>query len=213
MRKLVITVDGPAGSGKSTVAKLLAQKLSLDHLDSGKIYRTIAYLSLQMSLEDALVEVRKAKFNSDKVFFNGKDISQEIRKDDVGKKASEISRNPKVREVANEIQRQIAQSSKKGIVVDGRDAGTVVFPNANVKFFITASAAERARRKMKELEELGIKKSFDEVLKDILERDRQDKEREIAPLKIPDGAVVIDTTDLSPDQVVEKMLFIIKRLS
>ncbi len=206
--KLIITVDGPAGSGKSTIANMLARRFGLKHLSSGKIYRTIAFFERKYGLEKALELVEKIKFGENgEIIFDRESIDAEISDEEIGKRASEISKIPKVREKSNEIQRKIVYGDKSGFVVDGRDEGTAVFKEAEIKIYLDASLEERARRKLKEAHTRGeLNKDMKYFIEKISERDKQDMERDISPLKIPDDAIYIDSTGLNPENVLEKIL-------
>ncbi|SNR78334.1 (d)CMP kinase [Desulfurobacterium atlanticum] len=205
-----ITIDGPAGAGKSTVAKILARKLGFLHLDSGAVYRAIGYGAKEAGVdvddESAVSEFAKTvnvDIDNGRVFLNGKDITEKIRTPEGGVLASKVARFPEVREKVIEILREIAKDKK--VITDGRDAGTNIFPDADVKIFLTASCEERAKRRYEELKKKGFNISYDEILKEITSRDNQDKNRKVAPLTVPEGAVVIDTTGKSVDEVVAEI--------
>ena len=217
---LKVAIDGPAGAGKSTVAKIAAKKLGYLYLDTGAMYRAATVLALRKGLSmeepDEIAEaVALAKIdlvpaaNADgspilKVFLDDEDITFEIRSREVSLLVSPLSTIGPVRDSLVAQQRRLAQSG--GVVLDGRDIGTVVLPNAEVKIFLTASAAERAKRRMKEFEARGENVEFDTVLKEIIERDRRDSTREIAPLKkAPDASEVV-TDGMTINEVVEKIL-------
>lgn len=209
-KKIIITVDGPAGSGKTTIAKMLSEKLKLYHLSSGKIYRAIAYLEMNYGLEKALELAEKLKIRKNKIFFEGENLDEYLSKEEVGKRASDISEIKEVREKVNKIQKEIAERVKKGIVVDGRDEGTEVFPSANIKIFIDASLEERARRKYLESAQKGENKTFEFFLETIRKRDAQDSQRAISPLRIPHDSLYIDSTSKTPEEVLEEILNFIK---
>ena len=211
---MIVAIDGPAGSGKSTVAKLLAKRLGFIYLDTGAIYRALGYLAKEkgVSLEDeeALVELAKKmelSFEDSeegiKVILNGKDVTSAIRTEEAGMAASIVSKHPKVRKTLLDLQRCFAE--KGNLVAEGRDMGTVVFPNAEVKVFLTASCEVRAKRRYKELKEKGVDVSFEEVLESVKKRDQQDATRSVAPLKPADDAVIIDTSDMGIEDVVDKI--------
>ena len=213
--KINIAIDGPSAAGKSTIAKSLAKQLNYIHLDTGAMYRSTAYKAVcsQISLEDenALVEMLK---NTDikltpegKVFLDGEDVSSSIRTDQISLAASSVSRHPLVR--SELVARQQKMAEKKGFIMDGRDIGTVVLPNADYKFYIIASVEERARRRYLELESKGIHQEYDELVKDIEARDYQDRTRKIAPLRKADDAILIDTDNLNEKEVFEKIIGII----
>jgi len=202
-----ITIDGPAGAGKSTVAKILARKLGFLHLDSGAVYRAIGYAAKKggVNLDDevAITEFLKkitVDIDKGKVFLNGEDITEEIRTPEGGSLASKVARFLSVRKEVIEILRKIA--SNKKVITDGRDAGTNIFPDAQVKVFLTASPEERAKRRYKELKSKGFNIKYEDILNEIIERDNQDKNRKVAPLTVPEGAIVIDTTGKTVDEVV-----------
>jgi cytidylate kinase len=211
--KYIITIDGPAGAGKSTVARKLAGRLSYRYLDTGVLYRAIAYKALQAGIEDdkavaALCrETRiEARLEEDKtrVFVDGEDVTERIRTPEIGMAASKISALPEVREALLPVQRDIA--GEGGIVAEGRDMGTVVFPAADFKFFLDADVEERGRRRFLELREKDPGIVAEEVRKDIEKRDRRDSTREVAPLTPAEGALIVDSTGLKVEEVVEKMM-------
>lgn len=217
---LKVAIDGPAGAGKSTVAKIAAKKLGYLYLDTGAMYRAATVLALRKGLSmeepDEIAEaVAHAKIdlvpaaNADgspilKVFLDEEDITFEIRSREVSLMVSPLSTIGPVRDSLVAQQRRLAQSG--GVVLDGRDIGTVVLPNAEVKVFLTASAAERAKRRMKEFEARGDNVEFDTVLKEIIERDKRDSTREIAPLKKAADAIEVITDGMTINEVVEKIL-------
>ncbi len=217
---LKIAIDGPAGAGKSTVAKLAAKKLGYLYLDTGAMYRAATVLALRKGLsmeepEEIAAAVSQAKIdlvpatNADgspllKVFLDEEEITFEIRSREVSLLVSPLSTIAAVRDSLVEQQRRLSQLG--GVVLDGRDIGTVVLPNAEVKIFLTASAAERAKRRLKEFESRGENVEFDTVLKEIVERDRRDSTREIAPLKKAEDAHEIITDGMTINEVVEKVL-------
>lgn len=207
-----ITIDGPGGSGKSTVAKLIAKKLSFSYLDTGAMYRAIAYYALNkgVSVEDetkviALLENLDMKLWEEngiqQVSVNGENVTPYIREHNISMAASTISKIPAVRIKLVELQRKIA--SITDCIMDGRDCGSFVLPDADYKFYMTASSDVRAERRRKELALKGEEIPFDEIKKDIEARDKQDMTRKFAPLVIPEKAVVIDTSDMTIEQVVD----------
>ncbi|WP_054644795.1 (d)CMP kinase [Thermoanaerobacter thermocopriae] len=210
-----IAIDGPAGAGKSTVSKKLAKLLNYTYIDTGAMYRAITYKALQKGIkfieEDKISDIAQSTditLEGEKFFLDGKDISEEIRKPEVSEKVSLVSKIPKVREILVQKQREIAKG--KNVVMDGRDIGTVVLPDAQFKFFLTASLEERAKRRYRELKTKNVNVSYYEVVKEIENRDTIDSQRETSPLKIAKDSIVIDTTYLSEEEVVEKLYNIIK---
>lgn len=212
-KKIVIAIDGPAGSGKSTTAKLLARKLGYNYIDTGAMYRavTLYWLRKNLPLDEEIVcnlldeiTIDLSTVNDNlKIFLNGEDVSEEIRLPDVTKFVSPISTYKCVREFLVEQQRKIGKDG--GVVMDGRDIGTVVFPNAELKIYLVASVEERVRRRLLELKQKGLDISEDDVRKQIIERDKIDSTREHSPLKKADDAIEIDTTNLTIEEQVEKI--------
>jgi cytidylate kinase len=221
-KKYVVTVDGPAGSGKSTVGRLLAQKLSYVYLDTGALYRAMALKVRMASLSpdnrekiavlcgSTAIALRE-RDGSTRIVLDGEDVTELIRTPEISMLASTISALPEVRDALLSVQRDSARDG--GVVAEGRDMGTVVFPGADVKFFLTAGAEERGRRRWLELRERGHEVSLEEVLRDVFQRDRQDSEREIAPLRPSDDGVLVDSTGKTIDEVVEEMLGAVRRKS
>ncbi|MBN1365474.1 MAG: (d)CMP kinase [Syntrophaceae bacterium] len=214
-KKLVITIDGPAGAGKSTVSKILANKLDYVYLDTGALYRALAYKALKLKIEfedpfalkslcsDTEV-ILKNIGGQMKVYVDGEDVEEKIRTEEVGLAASKISAFAVVREKLLELQRKAG--GQGGIVAEGRDMGSVVFTNADYKFYLDATFEERTKRRHKELLLKGKPSEYKSIQKDMMERDKQDKEREIAPLKAPEGGIKIDSDNLSIEEVVEKII-------
>ncbi|WP_305811334.1 (d)CMP kinase [Photobacterium leiognathi] len=211
----VITVDGPSGAGKGTLCMLLAEKLGWNLLDSGAIYRVLALAAIHHGVdiesEDALVPLAAhldvqfvAEGELVKVILEGEDVSDTLRTEEVGNTASKVAALPRVREAL--LRRQRAFSEAPGLVADGRDMGTVVFPGAEVKIFLDASAEERATRRMNQLQKKGLDVNFGSLLSEIQERDCRDRNRAVAPLRPADDALVLDSTELSIEQVLEKVL-------
>ena len=204
----VITIDGPAGAGKSSVAKDVARELGINYLDTGAIYRAIALLLAKSEvrpdneeyLREALSEIR-VELQDGRVLVNGFDVSGEIRTPEVDELASVYSAVPAVREALLGLQQE--QEKHGSIVAEGRDVGSVVFPDAQVKFFITASPEARARRRYLERISKGKPADYDEILSAIIERDKNDSSRETAPLTIPEGAVYLDTSDMTEQEAAE----------
>ena len=217
--KLVIAIDGPAGSGKSTIAKILANKLEIAYISTGSMYRALALKCIKNHLEptDGNVALKIAQSTSinveykngeQLVFLDGEDVTTKLYTDKVSDYASKISVHKVIREKMVEIQRNIAD--KQSVVMDGRDIGSVVLPNANFKFYLDANVEIRAQRRYDELVSKGVKTTFEEVLSDMKERDIRDKSREISPLKICDDAIMIDCSHLSVVEVIEKFMSYIK---
>lgn len=206
-----IAIDGPSGSGKSSVAKAIANKLGLLHLDTGGMYRTLGYKIIKDNLSlDNIEESLKnldLKIINKKFFLDGEDVSEKIRSNEVSKMASKVSSIKSVREYMVNLQRKI--SSDHDVILDGRDIGTVVFPNAEVKIYLTATPEIRAKRRY--LEDGSV--SYEKILEDILKRDYDDSHREHSPLKIAQGAKIIDTDNLNFEEVVEKIIEVIKNAS
>lgn len=207
MNNYIIALDGPSGSGKSTIANLLANKLKISYLNTGSMYRALTLYFLENNIKKSdNIDIKILKkinidINEDKVFLNGKDVSQEIRDKEVTENVSWVSSIPVVREYLVEMQRKI--SKNKSIILDGRDIGTVVFPDAKYKFYLDASSFVRAKRRFEQNE---IDKSFEEIKKDIEKRDYLDSHRKISPLKKAEDAIEIDSSDLTIDQTIEKIL-------
>ena len=215
-RQLQIAIDGPAGAGKSTIAKMIADRLELLYLDTGAMYRACAYyLKQNEALDDEgkfteLLGKMELSFDESgkRIFLNGEDVSAVIRTPEITEITSKVSSNAKVREVLVHKQQQIAGS--RSVIMDGRDIGTVVLPNAQIKIFLTASLESRAKRRLLELEEKGIKSDLATVMDDMAKRDKQDSTREHSPLKQADDAIVIDTSEMSIDDVIKNILSIIE---
>ncbi|HIF9096746.1 TPA: (d)CMP kinase [Photobacterium damselae] len=211
----VITVDGPSGAGKGTLCMLLAEKLGWNLLDSGAIYRVLALAAIHhdvdLESEDALVPLAAnldvqfvAEGELVKVILEGEDVSNTLRTEKVGNTASKVAALPRVREAL--LRRQRAFSEVPGLVADGRDMGTVVFPSAEVKIFLDASAEERANRRMNQLQKKGLDVNFDSLLSEIQERDYRDRNRAVAPLRPAEDALTIDSTELTIEEVLAQVV-------
>jgi cytidylate kinase len=218
---MIIAIDGPSGAGKSTLGKMLAKNLGLLYLDTGAMYRAVglAVLESGTSLEDK-EEIIEIAGNSNiklvgepdllQIKLDGKDVSAEIRTNEVGQAASIVSTISEVRKILVEHQRRLGEQSPTGCVLDGRDIGTVVFPNAGAKFFLTAKPEARARRRFEEDKQRGRITTYEETLAEINLRDERDVSREDSPLSIAEDAVVIDTSELNLTEVYETMLEIVR---
>ncbi len=212
---LIITIDGPAGAGKSSASKKLASRWGLNYLDTGALYRAIAFflnrngiLPKDTEQLQELVSAIPVKLESGRVFVDGEDVTALIRSPAVDVIVSDYSALRSVREALLNLQRE--QARHGSLVAEGRDVGSVVFPSASLKFFMTASQQARADRRYLELQNKGISVKREEILEQIQERDRIDSSREIAPLTVPEGAVYIDTSGMSEDEVVEHLAFLVK---
>ncbi len=215
---MIIAIDGPAGSGKSTTAKIVAEKLGFIHINTGAMYRGIALQCLQQDINpDDIVKMEKIlsemsfQFGGEdglQMYMNGKDISSEITSTVVTESVSSISAIPMVREKLVHYQREMAEG--QDVVLEGRDIGTVVFPNADFKFFLIADIDERAKRRMKDMETKGEIVTLEELIGELAERDRKDSTREHSPLKKAEDAVEIDTTGLSIEDQVDCIVEIVK---
>lgn len=213
--KKIVAIDGPAGSGKGTVSKILAEKCNLLYIDTGAMYRAIAYKCIQDNIdikeEEKVVEIAKnakIEFVDDKTYLNGEDVSKEIRSMAVTQIVSPLSSIVKLREILVDMQREMGANSD--VIMEGRDITTVVFPNATYKFYLDAAEEERANRRYKENMAKGIDTSYEEVLDNIKKRDYNDMHKEVGSLTRTEDAVYIDSTNLTIDEVVEKMMKIIE---
>ncbi len=212
---LVIAVDGPSGAGKSTTARLLADRLCYIYIDTGAMYRAVGWKAKQEGIDPkdeekiadlcrrTEVTIRQDKNNSS-FYVDGQDVTGEIRTPEMGMMASAVSKSPAVRARLLTLQRELGK--KGGVVMDGRDIGTVVFPDADVKFYLDASAEERGRRRYRELKDKGMDVDLMRITQEIRDRDKQDSSRSLAPLRRAENALLIDSTVLSIDAVLEKML-------
>ena len=222
MKYISVAIDGPAGAGKSTMAKLVASRLGYAYVDTGAIYRTIG-LFLQICgispkdvdgitrlIDDAAIQIEYDAAGAQHMILNGQDVTEDLRTEEMGSYASQISALKVVRDVLLDWQRDLAAT--RNVVMDGRDIGTVVLPNADVKIFLTASPEVRAQRRLLELREKGNKKAtLEQVLADIRQRDQRDTTRAVAPLKQAADAVVLDTSSLSPEESAAAILEIVEK--
>ena len=216
MRKINIAIDGPSGAGKSTISDILATKLGYIHLDTGAMYRTVAYKGLQagLKMDDEenivkLISTLEFKQTADgRIICNGEDISKEIRQNEISMAASDVSKLLGVRKALVALQQKIAE--EKGYIVDGRDICEVVLPCAEVKIYLVASAEERAKRRVLQNKEKGIEADYESILEDIVKRDYQDMHRENSPLHKTDDATEIDSSNLTIEEVVDKIMEIVE---
>ncbi len=207
----VITIDGPTASGKGTVAQRVAQRLGFALLDSGALYRLTALSAMRAGADladeakvAAIARAMKVRFAADAILLDGEDVSLQLRAEQVGNNASRVAALPAVRAALLDL--QLAFRTAPGLVADGRDMGTVVFPDAKLKVFLTASVEARAERRYKQLIEKGFPANLSDLLKDLTERDERDTKRAVAPLKPAEGAYLLDTSGISADEAVEQVL-------
>ena len=210
-RQPVVTIDGPAAAGKSTAARELARRLGFTLVDTGALYRALAWAvkEADVAADDApavgkVLEKTTVDFEGGRVIVNGRDITAQIRTPELGMLTSRLTRLQVVRDKLTPLQRRLARAG--GVVLEGRDTGSVVCPEAEVKFYLDADLDERARRRREELAATGLPADYETVKAEVTQRDRQDMERDLAPLVTPEGALVLDSTALSPEAVVERML-------
>ena len=215
----IVAIDGPAGAGKGTITKLVGKKLNLINIDTGAPYRCVTLAAIQKGytleneekivglLDKIKIEFKKIK-EQDRIILNDVDVTDQIRSAEVNNMVSQVSHIPEVRNKMADFQRKIAEG--KNVIMEGRDIGTNVFPNANVKIYLDATAEERAKRRVLQNKEKGIEISYQEVLENIKFRDNNDKTSKVAPLKMAEDAIYVDSTDLNINEVVEKIVEIIK---
>ena len=214
-KKISIAIDGPAGAGKSTIARRLAKELGYHYVDTGAIYRTVAYFfdlwgiapkdidGITRYIDELTVNIEYDEEGLQHMIMNGMDVTDDIRTQDISQKASLVSAHAVVREMLLDMQRDVAKAYN--VIMDGRDIGTVVLPRANVKIFLTASAEVRAKRRTEELLAKGQKAQYDKILKEIQQRDYQDTHREVAPLKMARDSIKVDTSDMTIEEVIAKI--------
>lgn len=214
-----VAIDGPAGAGKSSIAKAVAKKMDFIYIDTGAMYRAVAVYAIENGIEikeenftrDVLDKIKidiAYEDGTQKIFLSGKDVSERIREADVSIGASNVAVIPAVRLKLVELQRSLAE--KTSVIMDGRDIGTYVLPDAEVKIFLTASSDVRAKRRLLEMKEKGMEADFETVKHDIEYRDKNDSEREFAPLKQAEDAILVDTSDMTIEEVIERISGIIK---
>ena len=220
MKTFSIAIDGPAGAGKSTIAKRLAKELGYCYVDTGAIYRTVAYFldllgvspkdvdGVERYIDELTINIEYDENGLQHMIMNGMDVTGDIRSQDISQKASLVSAHAVVREVLLDMQRDVAR--KNNVIMDGRDIGTVVLPKADVKIFLTASPEVRAKRRTDELTAKGQKAVYETILKEIIQRDYQDSHRLVAPLKQADDAVLVDTSNLNIEEVMETIKGIVR---
>ena len=214
MRNDIITIDGPTSSGKNSVGFLLAKKLGYQYIDTGMIYRAICLkmtrLHILLTDLDKILQINKdlnIRFemnNNWKMFLDEEDVTDKLHTPQISQLVHEVAAKPEVREVTRGIQKEIAKEAK--VVMGGRDIGTEIFPDAKYKFWMTASVEERANRRFKQLKEKDSSINFEDVLKDMMERDKHDQEREASPMRKPEDAIIIDNTELNVEETVNRML-------
>ena len=219
MKNLDVAIDGPSGAGKSSLARRCAAELGLLYVDTGAIYRTVGLAALRRGVDPKKEEAVAAilpeleigmgyEDGEQRMYLNGEDVSREIRMPEISMYASDVSAHAAVRSFLLEMQRKLARENC--VIMDGRDIGTVVLPEAKLKIYLTASPEARAERRMKELQAKGVEQPYEEVLRDIIQRDEQDMNREVAPLRQAEDAVLVDTTEIDFDQSFELLCGIIR---
>ena len=221
MKNFSIAIDGPAGAGKSTVAKEIAKRLNFIYIDTGAMYRCVTVYMIKnnigleenQKIEEMLKEINiefKREDDIEKVYLNQEDVTKEIRTNEVNNLVSQVSHIIEIRESITNLSRKVAEG--KNVIMEGRDIGTNVFPNADVKIYLDATPEERANRRLKQNQEKGIESSYEEILENIKFRDNNDKTSKVAPLKQAEDAIYVDTTTMSIDEVVEKIIDIIEKV-
>ena len=222
-KKPVIAIDGFSSTGKSSISKKIAKKLDLIHIDTGALYRGVTFFALENCLNDQQeIDIKSlfSKLNEIhlefrpnhqilELYLNGKNINKEIRELRVSKNVSIVAKQPEIRDFLLDFQRNLA--AKGGVIMDGRDIGTVILPNADFKFFVTASPEERARRRHLQLQNAGTEASYEEVFQNLITRDKIDSERDVAPLKQADDAILIDNTFLNKEETIALILSYIEK--
>lgn len=217
MKKLTIAIDGPSAAGKSTISKLLAKKLNYIYIDTGAMYRCVAYhcvlsnidLNDEVAIENSLKDINIRLDSDNRVYLNNIDVSNDIRKDEISLGASCVSKFSAVREALVSQQREMAKSG--GVILDGRDIGTVVLPDASLKVYQIASVETRAKRRYLENKERGLDVDYDKIVREIEQRDYQDMNREVSPLKKADDAIEIDTSNMNIEEVVNEIMNLINK--
>ena len=205
-----LAIDGPAGSGKSTISSLIAKKMGWTHIDTGAMYRAVTLQAIEQGIDlndekaYSFLETSYIHYDSDKIFINHRDVTEDIRSDAVTKNVSLVSSFPYVRKILVNLQKKAAENGN--IVMDGRDIGTVVLPQADLKIFLTANVEERAKRRLKENLKKGKQAEMENIIKDIAARDQKDSTRKESPLRIAEDAIILDTTHLTIDEVVNKII-------
>ena len=222
-KKPVIAIDGFSSTGKSSISKKIAKKLDLIHIDTGALYRGVTFFALENCLNDQQeIDIKSlfSKLNDIhlefrpnhqvlELYLNGKNINKEIRELRVSNNVSIVAKQPEIRDFLLDFQRNLA--TKGGVIMDGRDIGTVILPNADFKFFVTASPVERARRRLLQLQNAGTEVSYEEVFQNLITRDKIDSERDVAPLKQADDAILIDNTFLNKEETIALILSYIEK--